>query len=272
MKQLRRSPLARPACVAATVVLLASGQTPPVPQPATSVTVMTSGGFAAAFQALGSGYERASGSRIATVLGASMGSTPTAIPMRLDRNESADVVILAREALDKLADKGQVIPTSRTDLALSRIALAVRADAAAPDIGTDDALRKVLLRAKSVAYSDSASGVYVSGELYKRLGIAGDMAAKSRMIPGTPVGEIVARGEAEIGLQQFSELKPIKGIKIVGLIPEDLQKVTTFAAGVVARSSQPGRARELIAFLASSAAFGAIRDSGMEPAQAAAKK
>ncbi|MEI9903028.1 MAG: substrate-binding domain-containing protein [Asticcacaulis sp.] len=216
--------LARPVfprlTVLAAAALLVSCQTAPVGAPDAELTVLTSGGFTAAWQDLEPQYELRSGNRVVTELGPSMGATPNAIPMRLDRGEPADVVILAREALDKLADKGEVIRKSETDLALSRIAMAVKSDAAVPDISTDDALRATLLKAKSVAYSDSASGVYVSTQLFQRLGIADQMAAKSRMIPATPVGQIVASGEAEIGFQQLSELKPVPGIRIVGLIPK----------------------------------------------------
>jgi molybdate transport system substrate-binding protein len=121
------------------------------------------------------------------------------------------------------------------------------------------------LNAKSIAYSDSASGVYISSELFQRLGIADQVSGKSRMIPAEPVGLVVARGEAEIGFQQMSELKPIKGIEIIGPLPNELQKITIFSAGIVVGSKEPEAAKALITFLASPAATKAISASGLEP-------
>jgi molybdate transport system substrate-binding protein len=132
-------------------------------------------------------------------------------------------------------------------------------------VSSVDALRRTLLAAKSIAYSDSASGVYVSTELFQRLGIADQVASKSRMIPAEPVGAVVARGEAEIGFQQISELKPIAGIDLVGPLPPEVQKFTIFSAGIVAGTKEPEAAKVLISFLASPAAAAAIRESGMEP-------
>lgn len=165
---------------------------------------------------------------------------------------------------------GKVIADSRVDLARSSIGVAVRAGAPKPDISSVDALRRTLLEAKSIAYSDSASGVYISTELFKRLGIADQVAGKSRMIPAEPVGAVVARGEAEIGFQQVSELKPIAGIDLVGPLPPELQKITIFSAGIVVGAREPDAARALIAFLASPAAAAAIKESGMEPMSSAA--
>lgn len=117
-----------------------------------------------------------------------------------------------------------------------------------------DALRRTLLAAKSIAYSDSASGVYIQNETLKRLGIAEQVAGKARMIPAEPVGAVVARGEAEIGFQQISELRPIKGIDLVGPLPPEVQQATVFSAGIVSNSQEPEAARALIRFLASPAA------------------
>jgi molybdate transport system substrate-binding protein len=118
---------------------------------------------------------------------------------------------------------------------------------------------------KTVAYSDSASGVYVSTEMFGKLGIADEMKDKARKIPATPVGEIVARGDAEIGFQQMSELKPVEGIEIVGPLPDELQKITVFSAGIAAVSKEPEAGKALIKFLASPAARAEIVKSGMDP-------
>lgn len=233
---------------------------------ASSLTVFTSGGFSAAMDKLAVDYRRNTGTRITIAQGPSMGDTPHAIPARLARREPADVVILARTGLDKLVATGKVLPGSEVDLGLSRIAVAVRAGAPVPDISTPDALRTTLLRAKSVAWSDSASGVYIQSTLLDRLGVADQVRRKGRMIAATPVGEIVARGEAEIGFQQLSELKPVRGIRIVGMLPDSLQKVTAFSGGIVSYSSRPAQARALLSYLSSSRSETAIRASGLEPA------
>ena len=125
-------------------------------------------------------------------------------------------------------------------------------------------MKRALLGARSIAYSDSASGVYLSTELFPRLGMADAMREKSRMIPAEPVGKVVARGEAELGFQQMSELLPVVGIDIVGKLPAELQKITIFSAGIVATAKEPEAAAALIAFLASPAAQEAVTKSGLE--------
>jgi molybdate transport system substrate-binding protein len=234
---------------------------------AAEVKVMISGGFSAAYKSLTPEFERASHNTVATVSGASMGATPEAIPNRLQRGESADVVIMVGEALDELIKQGKVVAGSRVDLARSYIGMAVRAGAAKPDISSVDALKRTLLDAKSIAYSDSASGVYLSTVLFPRLGIADQIKDKSRMIPYL-VGPVVARDEAEIGFQQISELKPVPGIEIVGPLPPGAQQVTVFAAGIVTGAKEPEAGKALINFLASPVSAAAITKSGMEPASA----
>jgi molybdate transport system substrate-binding protein len=233
---------------------------------AAQITVVTSGAFTAAYKELAPEYERATHDQLVSEFGASMGITHDAIPMRIARGEVMDVVIMASDALEGLIQQGRVRVGSRVDLVRSRIGMAVKAGARRPDIGTVDALKRTLLAAKSIAYSDSASGVYLSTVLFAKLGIAQQIKDKSRKIEGTPVGEAVARGEVEIGFQQISELLPVKGIDIVGPLPEGAQKITVFAAGVTASSKQPQAAKALIEWLASPAAFAAIKKSGLEPA------
>lgn len=236
------------------------------------VNVVSSGGFAAAYRVLASEFERTTGNTLVTSWGPSMGNTQDAVPARLRRGEAIDVVIMVGYALGDLIKQGKVIADSRVDLARSGIGIAVRAGTPKPDISSVDALRRTLLAAKSIAYSDSASGVYVSTELFQRLGIADQVASKSRMIPAEPVGAVVARGEAEIGFQQISELKPIAGIDLVGPLPLEVQKFTIFSAGIVVGAKEPNAAKALISFLASPAAAAAIRESGMEPIAATVKR
>jgi molybdate transport system substrate-binding protein len=117
----------------------------------------------------------------------------------------------------------------------------------------------------TVAYPDSASGVYVSTEMFGKLGIAEAMKDKARKIPATPVGKIVARGDAEIGFQQVSELKAVEGIDIVGPLPNELQKITVFSAGIASVSKEPDAGKALINFLASLAARAKLVKSGLDP-------
>jgi molybdate transport system substrate-binding protein len=143
--------------------------------------------------------------------------------------------------------------------------MAVRAGASRPDISSVEAFRRTLLKAHSVAYSDSASGVYLSKVLFERLGIAKEMAKKSHQIPGEPVAAVIARGDAEIGFQQMSELLPVSGIRIVGPIPDELQKVTVFSVGIVAKSTLKEAAQALIRFLSSPGACAIIERNALDP-------
>lgn len=232
---------------------------------AAEIRVMTSGGLTAAYRAVGPGFEAASGNRLHTVQGASMGAAPDAIPQRLARGEPADVLLLAADGLEALAAKGLVLPGSRVDIARSLIGMAVRAGAPKPDISSVDSFRQVLLAAKSIAYSASASGVYIETEMYRKLGIHDEAMAKSRRIMSERVGTVVARGDAEIGFQQVSELLPIEGIDFVGTIPEAVQQPTIFCAAIAAGSKEPEAARALIRYLASAEAAPALVRTGVEP-------
>jgi molybdate transport system substrate-binding protein len=233
---------------------------------AAELRVVTSGGFTAAYLELTPEYERVSHNKLINEFGPSMGTTHNAIPVRLGRGEVIDVVIMAAPALDNLIHEGKVRAGSRVDLVESKIWMAVKAGAPKPDISTVESLKRTLLAAKSIGYSDSASGVYLSTELFPKLGIYEQIKGKLRKIEADPVGEFVAKQEVEIGFQQISELKPVKGIDLVGELPPGAQRVTIFAAGIPTTSKQPDSARALIKWLASPAAYGAIRQSGLDPA------
>jgi molybdate transport system substrate-binding protein len=237
---------------------------------AAEVKVMISGGLTAAYKELVPEFERLTGNKVLTAYGPSMGTTVNAIPVRLERGEAADVLIMVGYALGDLVKQGKVVADSRVDLVKSPIGIAVKSGAPKPDISSVDAVKRALLATKSIAYSDSASGVYVSTEMFEKLGIADAMKDKARKIPATPVGEIVARGDAEIGFQQISEMLPVSGIDIVGQLPPELQKITVFSAGIASVSREPDAGRALIKFLASPAASAAIIKSGMEPIPAGA--
>ena len=260
MKTIFRSNVAKIAALALICALLAV-----TTLSATEIKVVTSGAFTAAYLELVPEYERATHNKLATEFGPSMGTTHNAIPIRLDRGEAIDVVIMAAPALANLIKQGKVRAGSRVDLVQSKIGMAVRAGAPKPDISTVEALKHTLLAAKSIAYSDSASGVYLSTELFPKLGIADEIKGKARKIEADPVGGVVATGEVEIGFQQISELRPVKGIDIVGELPPGAQRVTVFAAGTPVTSKHPEAAKVFIQWLASPVAYPAIRRSGLEP-------
>jgi molybdate transport system substrate-binding protein len=230
---------------------------------ADEIKVMTSGAFTAAYLELAPEFERATGHRIVTEA-TSMGTGSTSIPARLERGEAIDVVIVAERDLEQLIKAGRVRAGTRVDLARSAIGMAVRRGAPKPDISSVDALRRTLLEARSIAYSASVSGTYLSTELFQRLGIADRVLPKSRKIEGERVGAVVARGEAEIGFQQISELLPVPGIEVVGPLPPDVQRVTVFSAGIGVAATNPALAKSFVEFLASPAAVSAIQKSALE--------
>jgi molybdate transport system substrate-binding protein len=229
---------------------------------------MSSGGFTAAYKNLTPEFERMTKHKVATAYGASMGGAPDSIPSRLERGEPADVVILAGPALDKLIEQGKVVPGSRVDLARSTIGMAVRAGAPKPANSTGEARKRTQLEAKSIAYSASASGTYLSNEVFPRLGIAEQIKDKAKRIESERVGTVVARGDAEIGFQQVSELLPIPGIDYVGPLPAEVQQVTVFSAGIAVGAKEPAAGRELIRFLSSADAAPAVKATGLDPVTA----
>lgn len=232
------------------------------PQP--PLTVMTSGGFAAALNTIAPRYRKASGVTLVPVYGASMGGASDSIPARLARGEPADILILARAGLDELAAKGLVDHASVTDLVRSQIGMAVKAGAPVPDISTRAGFLNTLLTAKSIGYSASASGRYLSTELFPQLEIYPRIRAKLVRIESERVAAVVARGGVEIGFQQVSEILPVRGIKFAGKIPAELQSITIFSTGIVSASSNKPEAQRLIDYLKSSRADAVIRGTGLD--------
>ena len=227
--------------------------------------VMTSGAFTAAHLALIPQLELLTKSRIVTA-STSIGTGETSIPNRLKRGEVVDIVIVAEGVLRQFIEDGLVLAEGHAILARSSIAMAVRAGAPKPDIRSVDALRSTLLQARSIGYSASESGKYLTTELIQRLGIADQVLGKCRLVSGGErVGAVVARGELEIGFQQLSELLPVQGIAHITPLPPEVQKVSSFAAGVAASSPDKALARAAIEFLASPEAAKAITNSGLEP-------
>jgi len=205
-------------------------------------------------------FEKASGHKVSTVWAGTVD-----VMKRISGGETVDLVIMARDSLEALAKLGKIVPESRVDVASSGIGVAVRAGAPRPDISSGEAVKQALLAAKSIAYSSGPSGVYIAG-LVQRMGIADQLKPKMKQIPpGEAVGDLVARGDADIGLHQVSELLPVKGIDIVGPLPPDIQQITVFSAGVQVGAAQADAAKALAAFLTTPAAAAVIKKHGMEP-------
>ena len=236
---------------------------------AADVHVLISAGFYGVYSELGPAFERATGHHLVTTRGPSMGDSPEAIPTRLARGETADVVILDGGIADELGKTGLVRADSKVNLARSLIGMVVRAGATKPDIGSVEAFRNTLLAATSIAYSDSGSGTYLSTKLFPKLGIADQIAGKVRKVRGPPSGEpvaaVVARGEAEIGFQQVSELIHVSGIYFVGTIPAEVQPEIFFAGALTSTVQQPEAATALIRLLASQEAAPTISKAGLMP-------
>ena len=229
---------------------------------AAELNVVGAGAIEEPFEQLSADFGRESGHKVHAIFGPVGG-----MQAKLKGGEKADVIVLSAAAMDALDKDGSLVAGSRADLAKTGVGVVVKAGTSLPDIGSVDAFKRTLLAAKSVAYSDSASGVYVSTEMFAKLGIADAMKDKARKIPATPVGEIVAHGDAEIGFQQISELMPVKGIDIVGQLPAEVQKITIFSAGVSTTSKEPDAAKSLITFLASAQAAPVLIKAGLEPIQ-----
>ena len=227
--------------------------------------VMTSGAFTAAYLELIPKIKNLTKKSIFTA-STSMGSGESSILNRLLHGEVVDIIIVAEAALNKLVDAGLVLKESHSVVAYSTIGIAVSEGAPKPDIGSIDALKRTLLKAKTIAYSASVSGQYVTTELYQRLGVADELMSKSILISGGErVGSAIARGDAEIGFQQISELLPVPGIAHITQLPPEVQKVSKIYACVATSCADADLARSVILFLASPQAAESIAKSGLEP-------
>ncbi|KMO34050.1 hypothetical protein VQ02_19735 [Methylobacterium variabile] len=229
------------------------------------LTVMISGGFALAYQAVLPDFARETGLAVRTLSGASQGQGPQTIRHQLEHGAEVDVVILSNEGLHELAGAGRVAAGSAVELATAPLAAAVRAGAGRPDIATVAALTRTLSEARRVVMPGSTSGLFIRDVVFPKLGIAGTV--RARVFPrGTESAAALAAGEADLALGPVSELVDVPGIEILGPLPDAVQLVQTFTAAIVAGSPAAEPAQRLIAYLASDRAAAAIRRTGMEPA------
>jgi len=226
---------------------------------AADITVLSSTGLTSTLDQLKQTFEARSGDRLLITY-----STTGQFKKQIDEGAAFDLCILTAPILDQLVASGKVAGP-RIDLARSGIGVSVRKGAKKPDISTADAFKQAILSAGSVAYTGTgASGTYFVS-LADRLGIGDAVRAKAHVTPTGAAGELVARGEAELAIQQISELLPVAGTELVGPLPPELQSITLFSAGVSAQSRDPARARALAEFLTSPDAIAVIRAKGMEP-------
>ena len=226
--------------------------------------VLISGGFSAAYERLLPEFEQASGIKVTTGSGASQGDGPQTIGAQLARGEKADVVILSREGLDGLIVANRIAAGTDRNLATVGIGVAVRAGSAKPDLGTVAAIKQALVKAKLVAVPASTSGIWLTKELFPRLGIADKMNIK--VTPrGAGATAMVSAGEAELAVLPVSEILHDKGVDLAGVFPMEIQFIQTFSAAVVAGASEAEAGKRLIEFLSSARAAAAIKGAGLEP-------
>jgi len=226
--------------------------------------VLISGGFSGPYEHLIPEFERTSGVKVTTLSGSSQGTGPQTIAAQLARGIAADVVILSREGLTELIRAQRIAAGTDVDLARTPIGVAVRAGAPKPDVSTVEALKKALLRARTVAVPSSTSGIFLMEEIFPRLGIADKINVKATP-RGTGAAALVASGEVDIGLLPVSEIVHAKDVDLAGVIAEEIQLHQIFAAAVVSGSKEAEAAKQLIAFLSSARAAATIQRGGMEP-------
>ena len=244
------------------MVLMAAGA--PRGAAAAEIKVLTAGAFKQVLLVLVPDFEKQTGHKVVLE-----NDTVGALTKRIEGGEAFDLAVLTPAAVNDLSTKGKFVAGSRTNLGRVGVGVVVKEGAPKPDISSVDAFKKTLLAAKSVAYIDPAaggsSGIYVAG-LLDKLGVAADVKPKAKLIPGGAVAEHIARGEAEIGIHQISEILPVKGITLVGPLPADIQNYTVYAAGLGANAKESEAAKALLKTLSGPAAADVLKSKGMEPA------
>ena len=237
-----------------------------LPTHAAQLNIIASGSFHGAMDTLIPLYEKSTGNTVHIEWGPSAGKSPESLPMRIKNNEKMDLAIILDDALKSEELSKNFDLSSRTELANSKIGLAVSKGSKKPSIKTKEELRAALLSADKVAYSQGSSGVYIRSTLFKELNIEQEMQAKGLEVPGKKlVGEVLADHQANMGMQQISELKHTKGITFIGPIPESLQYVSKFSSVISKNAENPALAAQFVQFLKSKQASEEILSSGLEP-------
>ena len=230
---------------------------------AAEIKVLSSNATKTLLEDIGPMFERASGHKVTLGFG-----TSQQVVKRMLGGETADLAVVSPEAIDELTKQGKLVPGSQIEVARSLIGIAVRRGAPRPDIDTPDALRKTLLAAKSVTFSDpttgATSGVHTA-KMFDRLGIAAEMKPKYVLGDGNSTGPIVARGDAEMAIQQISALKPYDGVDVIGPLPDELQYLTILSAGIGVGGKPPDVVKALVAFFSTPEAIAVIKAKGLEP-------
>jgi molybdate transport system substrate-binding protein len=229
---------------------------------AAEVKILTAGAMKAVVLELVPQFEKETGHKAVVD-----NDTAGGLAKRVEGGEAFDLAVITPGVIGDLAKKGKVAADSRANVARVGVGVVVKEGAPVPDIGSVDAFKRALLAAKSVAYIDPASGgssgIYLSG-LFDKLGIAADIKPKAKLKQGGYVAELIANGEAELGLHQISEILPVKGVKLVGPLPAEIQNYTTYAAGVGTEAKQPEAAHAMLKLLTGAAADGVLKARGME--------
>jgi len=229
---------------------------------AADITVLATPGVKEAYGELVPQFEKANKHKVITTWAGTAD-----VMKRMKAGEVFDAVILASDSLEELIDTSRVMAGSRSDVARSLVAVAVRNGVPKPDISTTDAVKKALAAAKSVVISSGPSGVYLNG-LFEKLGVMAELKPKLKVTPpGVPVGGVLAKGEGDLGFQQVSELIHYPGIQYVGPLPADIQKVTVFSGGVPAASREPDTARAFLQFLAAPEHQALLKKHGLDLGQ-----
>jgi molybdate transport system substrate-binding protein len=228
--------------------------------PAAEIKLMAANATKEAVTSLAADFEKASGHKVTLLWGGT-----EAIAKRIADGGAADIVLIAAPNIERLTTQGKLAAGSRADFATSGVGVAVRSGLAKPDISSADAVKRAVFDAKSVAYSSGPSGFYIV-ELFKKLGIAEQVKDRVKQPPsGTQIAEMLARGDADLGFQQVSELVHAKGIDYLGPLPAEIQNITIYALALTANAAAPEPAKTLIAFMTTPAAAEPIKKMGLEP-------
>ena len=233
------------------------------PAHAAELKVLTAGAFKQVVLALVPNYERQTGNHVTVDNG-----TTGQLKKRIEGGESFDVLVITPAVVDEMIASGKLAAGSKANLASVGIGVVVKQGAPKPDIATVDEFKRALLKAKTVAYIDPASGgssgIYID-KLLVKLGIADQIRPKAKLKKGGHVADLIVSGEAELGLHQISEIVPVKGVTLVGPLPKEIQNTTTYAAGLSASAKDKAAAQELIQYLSGPVAAAVLKSKGMEP-------